>query len=759
MDHPPHIAPRDQKVEYITELRESTNDTARIARNNLVVFLVVGLYLALLTSQSDDLLLATGGRLTIPLMEIGLPVDTFYALAPVLFLTLHLNLFLRLGRLADVATNLQARIDALRPAHRRTTETDLVFPLDFLQFLLHRIQIQEVEDPSFVPGITPSPAPRARRQRTIIPLLVIVCTPLFVLPVVLLGTMHWQFLRYQSEAITLTHQFVITLDVLLQIAFLLKVRRIRRTDRSTPREGANAARVPRYIADALAALAYGAAIVLTWWVGVVPGSWLEAHRPFAHAATWTTQRIFDDWWTLDDCTQRRYPEATALRRYLHLPRSTIASEEQPRDLIGAYIRIREDPTQAWQFIDELDIRSRSFRYARFEAADFWNVDLSHSDLTCARLNGATLKEARLINVTLDHTDLEGADLQGSDLEDAQGSHVDFEDADLSNSHLKRATFRYADFSDAKVDGAYGARVRFIASKLMRAQFNRVDLYGPEFISSEIERTPFNHSDLEKAEFTGSYLDQTTFHFSDLNDAHFDMSALHATEFFGTNLRGARFTATNAVRTHMYASDAVRLRFTLTDIRALRWSKPQDWDTVLKAMIGSQPPRGKEKKDWEDRRIDRIQDIAERYNSRGLHEPKTRDCIWRDIGTSPLGYFPSPGSECLARWETRQRELLCGRHGPSVRHMIAAQYSPIRSYREAYLAMGLLETQPRPCENVTAEEREYLCEALTDWFNDRGDKPSPLVGPRTIRVAADRGWKDINVADACRPPGSDPQGEG
>ena len=295
MNTPRPIGPKDRKVGYIPELRESTNETARVARNNLLVFLVVGLYMTLLSVQHNDLLLATEGHLAIPLMEIGVPVTAFYALGPLAFFILHLNLFLRLGRLTDVVTSLERKLEQLHPAHKRVTEAELVFPLDFLQLLLHRHPIAQEQRGASSRGTGRFLQDWHQHRATLIPLFLIVSTPLFVLPLVLLGWMHWRFLRYQSEAVTLTHQFLITLDVLLQIAFLLKLQRAKRSSRRT------ASKAALLLAAALVGLAYGAAIVVTWWVAVVPGSSIEEHRPFSYAAKQVTKEIFNDWWEPHNC--------------------------------------------------------------------------------------------------------------------------------------------------------------------------------------------------------------------------------------------------------------------------------------------------------------------------------------------------------------------------------------------------------------------------------------------------------------------------
>ena len=48
--------------EQVAEVRKSTNETARIARSNLIFFLIAGLYIGLLVANTDDLLLLKAGK-------------------------------------------------------------------------------------------------------------------------------------------------------------------------------------------------------------------------------------------------------------------------------------------------------------------------------------------------------------------------------------------------------------------------------------------------------------------------------------------------------------------------------------------------------------------------------------------------------------------------------------------------------------------------------------------------------------------------
>ena len=123
----------------LSDLRASTNETARVARTNLLFFLAVGLFLGLLAAGINDLLLLKRAEIILPLMDIGVPIDVFYMIGPVIFFLLHLNLLLRLARLYEVAHKLRKKIKTKRTRKERLFETYLLFPFDFLELQIHKI--------------------------------------------------------------------------------------------------------------------------------------------------------------------------------------------------------------------------------------------------------------------------------------------------------------------------------------------------------------------------------------------------------------------------------------------------------------------------------------------------------------------------------------------------------------------------------------------------------------------------------------------
>ncbi len=151
-------------MDDLSALRQSTNDTARVARTNLLFFLAVGLFLGLLVAGTNDLLLLKRANITLPLMDIGVPIDVFYVVGPFVFILLHLNVFLCLVRLYDVADKLR-QVTIKTDVPDKKLQTYLLFPFDFLQ-LISQFAVIYIKRKEVSPGAAPSHEETPRPEKT-----------------------------------------------------------------------------------------------------------------------------------------------------------------------------------------------------------------------------------------------------------------------------------------------------------------------------------------------------------------------------------------------------------------------------------------------------------------------------------------------------------------------------------------------------------------------------------------------------------------
>ncbi len=396
----------------LAELRNSTNETARIARGNLLFFLVVGLFLGILVAGVDDMALLTQSHVVVPLMQVAVSIEVLFGAGPVLFLLLHLNLFVRLNRLYHVSQQLRARIEAAGGPDRRTMETALLFPLDFLQLLHYRtgreaivsdrvsgnVALLRWRSLRWLARFMEWMVKENERSGNIFLMIVLVSVPVFLFPLALLMAVQMRFLPYQNETLTYVHQVCVSVDLAFQFVFVARLDPVRRFVSMIWKGNAlERAGYLTYVAYAMLFLVL--CPVFVWSVAVVPGSWLERHRPFPETMSAASLLLFGDWWEGTDCSLSGIARPRLFRRYMYVVDKTVSAGGRDEEIVAAYLARDEDPEQAWQFVEELDLGNRSFRYAWFNGSSFWRTRFERSELDCAsfeesRLNGVDLTSAR-----------------------------------------------------------------------------------------------------------------------------------------------------------------------------------------------------------------------------------------------------------------------------------------------------------------------------------------------------------------------------
>ena len=71
-----------QPFDNVERLRENADDAARLARTVYFTFLLVGVYIAVTIGSTTDLQLLKVSPVTLPIVNVGLPIVGFYALVP-----------------------------------------------------------------------------------------------------------------------------------------------------------------------------------------------------------------------------------------------------------------------------------------------------------------------------------------------------------------------------------------------------------------------------------------------------------------------------------------------------------------------------------------------------------------------------------------------------------------------------------------------------------------------------------------------------
>jgi Pentapeptide repeats (8 copies) len=392
---------------YLTSLIAAVNEAAKSAQTGALAFTVVGLYLfaTAFSTTDEDLLLEH----TMPVSQIGVqvPVVFSFAIAPTVFLFLHIYTLIRFDMLAANLCQFRSDLHLLLP-HEADRERcrQLAANIEFVQA-----------------RIAPASSALHSRLYGLMAWLILTGLPVLTLIVVQISS-----LRYQSNAVTETQRVCLGLDLILLIWFFYRQRRREKLGGNSQAFGR--ARVFR--------LCLPAAIVL-----VVDLLYLNVPRPDAQ----TVLHLTDPFWAeaykqpldLVLCPSFRWD-----CRYLTLDHRTLVAHVWKAEVIGD-LRAgqQEDIKKSLAAIEGVFLGGRKLRFANFDesrlyAVDLREADLTHASLVAAQLQGANMGGAYLIGAYLERANLTGADLGEADLFQATPTDADLSEVSLYNTDLSGA---------------------------------------------------------------------------------------------------------------------------------------------------------------------------------------------------------------------------------------------------------------------------------------------------------------------------------
>lgn len=447
----------DQETD-VEQLLESVNDSSRGMRATYLTFLLAALYFAILIGSTTDEQLLRESGITLPLLNVQLPIVGFYVIGPWLLVLLHFNLLQGFSLLAEkthafndaITTysvkDLSGRADPKRLNHFR----DLLHAFPFTQVRVGR------KDGTWA--------------RVLLP--VMMWVSVVFTPVVLLVWAQVRFLPYHNEVITFTHQLAVLGDLVLLRA-LWPSRRPASSEDMRPVFRKEVRR--RYTLRTLASVT----LLFSFTDAVVPGGVIERHFSWPRLTDWVGAAVLGK---------------TGIRN-LNLREKTLVAEEPPPEVVAEYLRQEKTVEEAW--VDHargLDLRDRDLRNAdlfatRFFAANLARADLRGADLSNGQFQGADLRKGRLDGADLSIVQLPGANLIGANLAGA-----DLMDAQLQGAGLQGAVLLGADLSGAKLQGA-----DLFNAELRGAYLYRAKLKGADLVWAQIGGADFRAADLSIAD--------------------------------------------------------------------------------------------------------------------------------------------------------------------------------------------------------------------------------------------------------------------
>ncbi|MBI4184041.1 MAG: pentapeptide repeat-containing protein [Proteobacteria bacterium] len=368
-------------AEQAEKALEAANEASRTAGRTFFLFLLVALYFAILIGTTTDEQLLRESAITLPLLNVGLPIVWSYAIGPWLLVLLHFHLLLQHYLLSR---KLSAFDKIVQPLYDHEREA-----------FLNRIS-------SYPFSQAWTSAPESVLVRGLLRL--IVWVTFLVIPVLLMLWAQARFLPYQHQGFTWNHRIVLSLDVVLTFLFLWPL--IRWTGKGG------------HIRQALRWIGTTAILITSVLIAVFPGERFDAVPWFRTIA----EAVFDS-------------DYFPFRRHLDIREKTLVAVPPSPELVANFALIKSVEEAYIDQATGLDLRGRSFRKANFERARLYQANLEDAVLT-----NANLCKANLDGANLTRTDFRGAKLAGANLKGADWINADWRGADLTGTMLDGETF-------------------------------------------------------------------------------------------------------------------------------------------------------------------------------------------------------------------------------------------------------------------------------------------------------------------------------
>ncbi|OSM00146.1 putative pentapeptide repeat protein [Magnetofaba australis IT-1] len=571
-------------VDVQNDPMDAANASGRLARGIHLGFLLVGVYFAILVGSTTHKQLLMESPITLPILDVPLPVVGFYAVVPWLFVLLHLNVLLQFHALAMRV--IKVRENGLAGQEHR------LYPL---AFALWRARSSV----------------KSSLVRAFLNLYVWLTT--FILPPLIILWAQARFIPYHDHLITNVQRGALFVDLLLCWAFAIKIlspdgrfrefgiwmwsQKITLLITLTPFllsiggylilshgpqayhadadaeaiKGFGFLAVPLMVAIFAGffreSLVYRLAL-FAWMAPLSAACWLLSSQVFTipHVCSnnpelYTDQeRPFCNICTDGERSDNRDTVAYAkgypawmkwlvaegrLPRYLIVRNETLVKQAPSEEQIAAYLAQGEQSEaghkkavqSAWvEQAKGLDLKGRDLTFADFTGSKLLKAQFN---LPIERLknNGNNSLQESIFNLK-NSANLSFARLVDTDLTQANLSYVTLDHSKIMRSIMVKAYMSHSTVSAIINSDFTGADLSF-------TKLNRVNIYGSKFIgaklsnikwhSPRINSSNFSGSDFSRSEIFGGYISS-----SDFFGAYFQGAKILAAFFAESNFSGSNF---------------------------------------------------------------------------------------------------------------------------------------------------------------------------------------------------------------------------
>jgi len=208
------------------------------------------------------------------------------------------------------------------------------------------------------------------------------------------------------------------------------------------------------------------------------------------------------------------------------------------------------------------VEAKSEELAQIRGLDLQNRNLDYADFTGsslpkADLRYASLKHAVLRQARLDQAQLRSAYLEQVDLSDAKLSGVDLSRAELPGARLYEAKLPGANLTDANLSDAKLIRAALTGANLSHAKLPGADLAGAELPGADLTRAELSGASLYEVKLSGANLSGAKLFSAFLSDADLTGANLFGAYLSGANLAGAKLPGVDLTEAQLPGADLTR----------------------------------------------------------------------------------------------------------------------------------------------------------------------------------------------------------
>ena len=435
----------------VEALESAVNDSATRVSAIWISFLIFSLYMLVAAGTVTQRQLFLDEPTKLPVLNIDLPLWWFFLLAPILFVVFHVYVLLQvllLGRTAAVynatITTLMLSSDENISLRQRLANT--IFAQIFAGS--HR------EREGFIGWLLKG----------------IAWITLVIAPILIVLAFQFRFLPYHSETVTLTHRFLILIE-LVSFFVIWPLALDARRDFQWPYVGAEFKRLivlplqligpsnrrsnarpwlRQRVAPLTASLLY---IIVSLSIATFPGE----HHVNLITGHWPSSVQCKRW------LQQKFKYIDLRFDRITVPHLDAIDHEKLEKIEEATNKAGDQP-----YVGQ---RTRILRDRDFNCGDFSDFsDLRRVDLTGSHLRNADLRDAKLDGASLAGAEFQGANLTGAELRGASLARAKLQGASLSSAELQGA-----DLSYAELQGAILRRAQLQGAELYYAEVQGADL--------------------------------------------------------------------------------------------------------------------------------------------------------------------------------------------------------------------------------------------------------------------------------------------